>query len=205
MKNKTETIGNNIEITLKEKYTLSIYILILVLASCKTATQNETHVSNVAIANEVIDAFYSFNRDSLQLKLSSAKKSQPEILYYQKWAECANYQVVDRTRFFEKNDSMVIFPVTVKDDLMGALAIDFNVTDTFHMYIKNEKILSVKTSSNDLDVYYEAKEWVNKNRPDLVEKACDGIWEGGPTPCECVLGMIKGFAEFTEGKKQTKL
>ncbi|MBA4057976.1 MAG: hypothetical protein C0490_24885, partial [Marivirga sp.] len=100
-----------------------------------------------------------------------------------------------------KNDSIVIFPVTVKDDLMGALSIDFNVTDTFHILIQKGKILSVKTSSNDIDVYYEAKEWVIKNRPELVEKACEGIWEGGPTPCECVLGMVKGFAEFTENKK----
>ena len=185
---------------MKEKYSICIYILIL--ASCNTATQNDAPDRDVAIANKFIDAFYSFNTDSLQSTLSSAKESQPEILYYQKWAECANYKIVDRTHYFKKNDSTVIFPVTVKDDLMGALAIDFNVTDTFHISIQNGKILSVKTSSNDLDVYYEAKEWVNKNRPDLVGKACEGIWEGGPTPCECVLGMIKGFAEFTESNKE---
>jgi hypothetical protein len=168
-------------------------------AGCNT--RNDTHT---AIANKFIDAFYSFDRDSLQSILSSAKKSQPEILYYQKWAECANYKIVDRTCYFEKNDSIVLFPVTVKDDLIGALAIDFNVTDTFHISIQNGKILSVKTSSNDMEVYYEAKEWVKKNRSDLVEKACEGIWEGGPTPCECVLGMVKGFAEFTESRKHIK-
>jgi hypothetical protein len=189
---------NIIEIIMKEKCAICIYILML--ASCKTSTHNDTHGSNVAIASKFIDAFYSFNRDSLQSILSSAKKSQPEILYYQKWAECANYKIVDRTHYFNKSDSVVIFPVTVKDDLMGALAIDFNVTDTFHISIHNGKILSVKTSSNDIDVYHEAKEWVKKNRPELVEKPCEGIWEGGPTPCECVLGMIKGFAEFTENK-----
>jgi len=179
------------------KYALGIFILLL--GSCKTSTHSDTYAGNFAVGNKFIDAFYSFNRDSLQGMLASAKKSQPEILYYQKWAECANYKIVDR-HYFEKNDSLVIFPITVKDDLMGALAIDFNVTDTFHISVHNGEIVSVKTSSNDIDVYYEAKEWVIKNRPELVEKACEGIWEGGPTPCECVKGMVKGFSEFVEIK-----
>lgn len=176
------------------KYALCIFISLL--GSCKPSTQSDTYAGNVAVGNKFIDAFYSFNRDSLQGILASAKKSQPEILYYQKWAECANYEIVDRTQYFEKNDSLVIFPITVKDDLMGALAIDFNVTDTFHISVHNGEIVSVKTSSNDIDAYYEAKEWVIKNRPELVGKACEGIWEGGPTPCECVKGMVKGFSEF---------
>jgi hypothetical protein len=184
---------------MKETYTVCVSILMLV--GCTTATRTDTLDHNLVLASRFIDAFYSFNRDSLQSALSSATQSQPEILYYQKWAECANYKIIDRTHYFNKSDSVVIFPVTVKDDLMGALAVDFNVTDTFHISIQNGRILSVKTSSNDLDVYYEAKEWVNLNRPDLVEKACEGIWEGGSTPCECVLGMIKGFVEFSENRK----
>lgn len=169
----------------------SLLLCAFVLCSCNTSDKN------IDLGNRFVDVFYSFNKESLRSLLSSAGKSQPEILYYQKWAECANYRIIDRTQAFERTDSTIVFPVTVKDDLMGALAIDFNVTDTFHITVRNKKIVSVRTSSNDLPDYYEAKEWVKKNRPELVEKACEGIWEGGPTPCECVLGMIKGFAEFT--------
>lgn len=176
-------------LTIMNKTSLLI-IFALVVSSCKPPE------NNVDIGNEFIDTFYSFNSDSLQSLLSSAELSQPEILYYQKWAECANYKVIDRTHFFVRNDSVLVFPVTVKDDLMGALSIDFNVTDTFHITVLDGKIRSIRTSSNDLPDYYDAKEWVAKNRPELVEKACEGIWAGGPTPCECVLGMIKGFAEF---------
>lgn len=173
-------------------------ILVLVLAGCK----NEIHTDaqDIALGNAFIDAFYSFHEDSLQSLLASAETSQPEILYYQKWAECANYKILDRTKFLKKSDSLLVFPVTVKDDLMKALAIDFNVTDTFHILIKQGKITSVKTSSNDVDTYYQAKEWVNKNRPELVAIPCEGIWNGGPTPCECVQGMIKGFTEFKESQ-----
>lgn len=185
---------------MSEKYT--IYIFILLLGNCTTATHREILANNVAVGNKFIDIFYSFNTDSLQALLSGAKKSQPEILYYQKWAACAHYRIVDRSHYLEKSDSLVVFPVTVKDDLMAALAIDLHVTDTFHISFQKGKIRSIKTSSNDIAEYYEAKEWVNKNRPELVKKACEGIWEGGPTPCECVLGMIKGFSELTESKKQ---
>lgn len=178
--------------------------LFLLLLNCRNNANNNTQTSlrtNVDIGNDFIDAFYSFNRDSLQTILTDAKASQPEILYYQKWAECANYKIANRAHSIEKNDSTVSFPITVKDDLMASLQINFNVTDTFHLSIRNGKIRSVKTSSNDLDEYYKAKEWVNKNRPELVKKACEGIWKGGPTPCECVQGMVKGFAEFTKEKK----
>ena len=182
---------------------LTISILFL-LFSCNNNSNKSIQLSqqtNIDIGNKFIDAFYSFNKDSLQTILNDAKESQPEILYYQKWAECANYIVVNRAHYVEKNDSTIIFPITVKDDLMLALKIDFNVTDSFQISITNGKIRSVKTSSNDIDTYFQAKEWVNKNRPRLVKKACEGIWEGGPTPCECVLGMIKGFTEFTDEKK----
>ena len=95
--------------------------------------------NNIDIANQFIDAFYSFNEDSLKSALSYAEVSHPSILYYQKWAECANYKVVNRSICKEVNDSLVICPVTVKDDLMSALQIDLNVTDTFHIIIKEKK------------------------------------------------------------------
>lgn len=179
-----------------DKCAACIFIFLAVGCSAPRDTQY-----NVALGNKFIDSFYSFNRDSLQALLSAAVKSQGEILYYQKWAECAHYKVIDRSRFREINDSLVVFPVTVEDDLMKALAIDFNVTDTFHISFRKGKINWVKTSSNDVEEYYKAKEWVTKNRPGLVKEACEGIWEGGPTPCECVQGMIKGFSDRTALKK----
>lgn len=180
-----------------------IYFLLLVLISCQHTTHEAvTTKPNDAIADEFVEAFYSFNRDSLKSILTFAEQSQPEILYYQKWAECGNYRIVNRGDLIAKNDSLILVPVTVKDNLMAALQINFNVTDTFHLAIQNGEIHSVKTSSNDLDAYYEAKEWVKQNRPDLIEKPCEGIWAGGPTPCECILGMIKGFTEFVVRENQ---
>ncbi len=60
---------------------------------------------------------------------------------------------------------------------MNALQINFNVTDTFHITIRDGQIRSVETSSNDPHTYYAAKEGVIKNRPEYVKKAWEGIWE----------------------------
>ena len=75
----------------------------------------------LSLANALIDAFYSFDADSLQWALGHAPGSQPEIMYYQKWAECGNYEVLNRANCFVRNDMQVICPVNVKDDLIGAL------------------------------------------------------------------------------------
>ncbi len=175
---------------------LVCFCLVIVVGCQKASDRDKSLNSNVVIANEFIDAFYSFDKDSLQSKMRYAQASQPDIVYYQGWAECGNYEVIKRGNVFEKNDSLVICPVTVKDDLMAALQINFNVTDTFKIVFKGGQIRAVETSSNDLNIYYTAKEWVKNSRPEYVEKQCEGIWAGGPTPCECIKGMIKGFHDF---------
>jgi hypothetical protein len=178
----------------------SLLILLLLIYGCKNATPSD-HTGNLRIANEFIDAFYSFNRDSLQSILSQADESRQGTLYYQRWAECGNYEIMDRHKCIVRNDSLIICPVTVKDDLIGALQIDFYVTDTFHLTIVNQQIRSVITSSNDPVQYYQAKEWVKLNRPELIELPCEGIMEDGTTPCECVQAMVSGFAEFTASEE----
>ena len=175
---------------------LNFLVLLLITSACGSGPGPNAVKNNLAVSHRFIDAFYSFQRDSLQPLLADAPASQPEILYYQQWAKCANYQVLDRSHINAQNDSVVLCPVTVKDDLMGSLGIKLNVTDTFHVTLRQGKIVSVKTSSNDVPEYYRAKEWVKKNRPSYIDRACEGIWAGGPTPCDCVLGMIKGFREF---------
>lgn len=118
------------------------YLSILIFIGCKNQTNPKVdnyQKNNIDIANQFIDAFYSFNKDSLKLSLSYAEVSHPSILDYQKWAECGNYKVLNRSICKEINDSLVICPVTVKDALMSALQINLNVTDTFHIIIKDKK------------------------------------------------------------------
>jgi len=179
---------------------LSLFIM-LGMISCREVTRPSGTISKQDLANQFVDAFYSFDCDSLQTVLSEAASSQPNILYYQKWAECGHYQIVQRNQPVQKNDSVMLVPVTVKDDLMPALEIDFHVTDTFHIVVRDGKIRSVETSSNDPEIYHQAKAWVQQNHPELVEKPCEGIWNGGSTPCECIHGYMKGFEDFINWRK----
>ncbi|MEO0339334.1 MAG: hypothetical protein AAF242_08965 [Bacteroidota bacterium] len=182
---------------------LLFYLLCIIIFSCESTLQDQDGTQkdeHTAIANQFIEAFYSFERDSLASTLSQAKASQPEILYYQEWAKCGNYEIKNRPECIISNDSIVICPITVKDDLIGALQMDFHVTDTFRLTIIDGQIHSVQTSSNDPDMYYEAKAWVKQNLPETIEVPCEGIWEGGPTPCDCVKAMVAGYKVFMEEK-----
>ena len=186
------------------KHKFLIIAILLSIVGCKYSAKSDNSTdtaNNAEIANVFIDAFYSFNRDTLASILSYAVESQPGILYYQKWAECGNYEILLRNTFIEKNDSLILCPITVKDDLIGSLNIEFNVTDTFHLTIVNGHIHSVQTSSNDPDIYYEAQEWVRLNRPELISEPCEGIWEDGPTPCECVKAMVEGYKLFMNSQE----
>lgn len=180
------------------KYLPLVFIILAIACALPSGRVPNTSEVRFAVANKFIDAFYSFDADTLRSILSDAPASHREILYYQKWAECAHYKILNRGDFVEKNDSTILCPITVKDDLMAALQLDLNVTDTFHVSIRDGRIRSITTSSNDPALYYEAKEWVKTNKPEYVEVQCINIWQGGPTPCECVQGMVKGFGEFVK-------
>lgn len=155
---------------------------------------------NLAAAENLIDAFYSFDRTRLTQVLESAKTSQPAILYYQGWAEGGTYRVLKRIPCIQDGPASAHCSITVKDDLMGALGIPFDVTDTFHVSFAEGRIVAVKTSSNDLPVFDQAFKWVRRERPESIRVACDGFFAGGPTPGDCVRAMVRGFSDFAQSK-----
>jgi hypothetical protein len=135
---------------------------------------------NLLAAENLIEAFYSFDRNRLTHALESAKGSQPEILFYQGWAAGGNYRVVKRMPCVRDGSASANCSITVKDDLMGALGIPFNVTDTFHVSFAEGRIVAVKTSSNDLPVFDQAMKWVRRERSELVRVPCEGFFSGRP-------------------------
>lgn len=150
----------------------------------------------IVAAESFVDAFYSSDPDALRIALATAKDSIPSILFYQGWAEGGNYEVMQRMPCKVDNEGIVNCAITVRDDLIGALGIDFNVTDTFHLTFRDGQIVSVSNSSNDPQAYYDANEWVKENRPELIEEPCKGFFDGGLTPGDCVRAMVQGYSEF---------
>ena len=139
---------------------------------------------------------YSFDPVRLRRALYFAKESIPELAFYQGWAEGGHYTIVSRTPCEARSPSEVSCSITVKDDLMKALRVNFNVTDTFHLSFAEGMIVSVRTTSNDPAIWEDAKAWVRQNRSELVRKPCEGYFNGGPTPGDCVRAMVQGLKEF---------
>ena len=152
--------------------------------------------TDISTAENLIDAFYSFDANRLQRTLANAEDSAPSILYYQGWAEGGNYEIIERMPCVANSPELLSCSITVKDDLVVTLDTGFYVTDTFSISFADGKIVSVETRSNDSQEYYDARDWVRQNRSELIEEPCRGYFDGGPTPGLCAQAMLQGYKEY---------
>ena len=174
---------------------MTALVCVLALSQPHKASESEqTHA--LALAEQFVDAFYAFDPGPLADILSSAGKSQQEILFYQGWAQGGNYIVINRMPCRSVTETTVRCSITVQDDLVLALGIDFDVTDTFTLGIRGTSIQSVETSSNDPRLYHDARDWVWEKRKDLVQESCRGTEDVKPDPMLCVRGMLRGYREY---------
>ncbi len=151
---------------------------------------------NLATAEGLIDAFYSFDADRLRPLLAEADESAPAVLYYQGWAEGGNYVVLERSPCKAESAERILCAITVQDDPVLALKTGFNVTDTFTVTFEGSSITAIETSSNDQPIYYEARDWVLENMPEVMTGPCQGFFDGGPTPQDCARAMTEGYRQF---------
>lgn len=154
----------------------------------------------LAVAEQMIDAFYSFDIDRLRPFLTEAGDAEGRILYYQGWAEGGNYKIIKRTACFSETPEKIICPITVEDDPVLALKLDFKVTDTFAITFDGLTIKDIQTSSDDKPVYSEARKWVVANLPAVMEGPCRGrgMYTEESTPADCARAMTAGYAQFAE-------
>ena len=155
-------------------------------------------ITDVTAAEAFVDAFYSFDRDRLAPLLSSADESGLRVLAYQAWAEGGHYEIIERTPCKETEAGIVRCSITVRDDLVAALDLGWWVTDHFDLTLESGKIMSVATSSNDPQVYHDARAWVEEHRRELVEGPCEESPETGVrlTPGLCAAAMTQGYLDF---------
>ena len=150
----------------------------------------------LAAAERLIDAFYSFDPAELRAAMSDAPGSQPQLLYYQGWAKGGNYAVLERTPCRYAGGEEVSCDITVRDDLIAALRTGYWVTDTFHLTFRDARIIKVRNSSNDPPDFDQALNWLKRERPDVMAGPCEGFFAGGPTPQDCVRAVVAGFAAY---------
>lgn len=156
---------------------------------------------NLQLAESFIDAFYSFNPEALQPFFFTADASSASLMFYQGWAEGGNYKIVERQDCRAVSADSIVCPITVEDDPMLALGLDFKVTDTFTLTFDGPLLIAVETSSNDLPVYYQAFQWVTEQMPEVMEGPCQGYFAGGPTPQACARAMTEGYRQFAASEE----
>jgi len=176
----------------------SFYVgLIGLLCACSGGNTASVQ-QNVDTAEALIDAFYSFDPEQLAPLLVAAPESAAGLMFYQGWAEGGNYKILERKACEARSAHEVVCSITVDDDPMLALAIDFKVTDTFTLSFEGDVLVAVKNSSDDQPIYYEAYEWVVTNKPQIMSGPCLGFFTDGPTPGDCARAMTAGYREFAE-------
>lgn len=152
-------------------------------------------------AEKLIDAFYSFDPRPLRAAMTDAPASQPQLLFYQGWAEGGNYAIIERQPCQFIGESEVTCAITVRDDLIAALGTGFWVTDKFHLTISDGRIVEVRNSSNDPPEFDLALNWLRREQPDIMAGPCSGFFAGGPTPQDCVRAVVEGFKDYRATKK----
>jgi hypothetical protein len=186
------------------------FLVFCLVLSVTTLNAEDLNQNELKQASNLIDAFYSFDKHKLNTELATAESSKPLMIFYQGWAKGGNYEIINRLPCIKtvddnkNNDINISCSITVKDDLMGALGIPFDVTDTFHLTFHKQVLSKVTTSSNDLQVYLDAEAWVFSKRTDSVKKVCKGYFKGGPTAGDCVKAMVKGYADFAKSEDFAK-
>ena len=152
----------------------------------------------MATAEAFLDSFYSFDVARLEATLLSAS---PEAIgfavFYQGWAEGGNYGIVDRMPCeTDEEGRTVTCSITVEDDLMKAIDLDFDVTDTFTFTFADRELIDVDLGSDDPELLGQGFDWVFAERPELLGGVCAGFFTGGPTPGECIEQVVVGLEDF---------
>ena len=177
--------------------------LLLSLAGCAGAAPPHSANQNPlpAAAEKLIDAFYSFDPRRLRAPMADAPASQPQLLFYQGWAEGGNYAIIDRQPCQFDSESEITCAITVRDDLIAALGTGYWVTDKFHLTIREGRIVQVRNSSNDPPEFDQALNWLRRERPEVMAGPCRGFFAGGPTPHDCVRAVVEGFKAYKATKQ----
>lgn len=177
--------------------------LLLGLGGCAgpAPPQRASAIPPLIAAEKLIDAFYSYDHRQLLAALADAPASQPQLLFYQGWAEGGNYAIIERQpcQFVQVNGA--ICAITVRDDLIAALGTGYWVTDKFHLTIREGRIVQVRNSSDDPPEFDLALNWLRRERPDVMAGPCRGFFAGGPTPQDCVRAVVAGFKAYQATKR----
>ncbi len=153
---------------------------------------------NNDIAEDFISAFYSWDAKKLR-NLMTENADEVAILYYQRWAEAANYKVKTR-RPCKLEAKEIVCAITVTDDFGSTM--DYEATDTFRLILTENKISAVTFSGDDPPVFQELFRWIMQKRPDILAGHCLNMFAGGDTPGDCARAVARAAREFMDERRK---
>jgi hypothetical protein len=166
------------------------------ISAGSTTTLSEDKVARVSLGNAFVDAFYSFDPEALEALF--VEGTATGALYYQGFAEGANYRIVHRGDCIAIQAVEIICSITAEDDVVLAVTSELRVTDTFTLTTSDGLLTEMSTSSNDPEIVMDAVRWVFSTYPEIREGVCAGMWIDGETPYECARRIATGAQEYAE-------
>lgn len=149
--------------------------------------------SQIETAESILDAFYSWDADLLRSRLIAAEGTG-EMLYYQKWAEAAHYEVEQRRPCTQRSASSVQCGITVTDDFGTALG--YTATDSFTFGFSNDGVSLVEFEGDDPAIFTALLAWMVVYRDDVFENECREMFSTGTTPSECARSVADAARAF---------
>ena len=147
-----------------------------------------------------VDAFYNFERRTVQLAVIEASDTTQGLANYAVWwAEALGTEVVERFPCDARGGGLsVTCDVRVRDALSTELGVEEASVVRWFIALNGagniEEVRLVPDDPPELDAGYS---WVVANRPGLFEDGvCAGFFAGGPTPVECASEVQAAFAEY---------
>ena len=150
--------------------------------------------SGLNAAENFIDAFYSFDAERLAAALD-AGEDEARMLYYQGWAEAANYRIKQR-RPCTWEDDQVVCRITVTDDFGGTLG--YVATDTFTLTLEGAAIVGAASQGDDPPIFMALFAWIGEQRPEVMAGPCKDMFAGGTTPADCARAVVDSARVFID-------
>ena len=160
----------------------------------------------VRAAEAFVDAFYAWDSAALSALIEPGEDRE-RVLYYQGWAEAANYQVQERRpcELVEPGEGSsseavaVRCAITVTDDFGQALG--YAATDTFSLSIANGQIVAASFAGDDPPIFEAVFAWMAEDRPEVFVGPCRDMFEGGETPADCARAVAQAARDYVEANR----
>jgi hypothetical protein len=127
-----------------------------------------------------------------------AGEDEARMLYYQGWAQAANYQIKHR-RPCASEDAKAVCRITVTDDFGGTLG--YIATDTFTLTLDDAAIVAVQSEGDDPPIFMELFAWIGEHRPEVMAGPCQDMFAGGSTPAACARAVVDSARVFIDVRR----